>query len=825
MAAAAPSWDALLQSGNYAAAFQSASQSGDLAQAVDPATLAKLYPKGMSEAQYEQFYSAFAPYEANMAGSTVAAANEGGNANQMWDSPLTAAQLKTAADTQYQQNTDLQAVQADQAALAKLGPVAAGGAFGGGPTAAQTTAQNNLTAATNKYDAIAPGGEGGFGQGGAVPTTAASDVANVYGTTLTGGLTEGKPDKAFVDEWANSGGPLELIAAIAAPELAPVLAGALGGGAAATIGAGAAVGAGGGALVGAVSGGNVGEDALMGGITGGLGASAPAISAATGGTITPAEASILAKTVGGEITGGTQGAENALIAGGVGLGLQESGATGALQSDLGNTVGSAVAKTGGSLVASGIESEIGTAGNVQSTSLTPKFEASSETYGSAPASAVSSPSGGTMASTSAAGSGAVNTELSPSSTDVGGSDLSSLSSLTGISTDPTLGMGTDPSNSTSTTPSALSSLGSLLPSGSTLAGLAPYLAMGGAGLLEQQQAASETNSEVNQLEGLGAPLLSEGNTLLGNYQAGQLTPAQQAVTSNAMSSANTLLTSAQPLSGIAATAFSQYQSGTLPAWQQQQLDAQTAAAKQQVAQSLASQGITDSSVLQAQYQQIDSQAAITKGQLNQQNFATGNQAYDTWLTSTTQGQQLQQQGLQYAAQSLQQTFANALGADSLGGQDVQAAIQLAVQSNSQLAEMMTQFMGSLATAYAISQGGTGAAGKAGSSSGLSIGAPSIGGSTASSGGASTPGSLSNTSDTLDTANTNLTGNAALSTDFNDPNLLNTLNDPGLNSTNQLGQTQMGGSYDAYQNPLNYDETLGFGTTDLSSGGFDSSSDI
>jgi len=284
---------------------------------------------------------------------------------------------------------------------------------------------------------------------------------------------------------------------------------------------------------------------------------------------------------------------------------------------------------------------------------------------------------------------------------------------------------------------------------------------------------------------------------MGAYKSGTLTPAQSAVESNAMSAGGKLIAAGAPLSGIAATAFQQYQNGTLPAWQQTQLDQQVAAQKQQVKQSLASQGITDSSVLDAQMQQIDAQAAITKGQLNQQNFATGNQAYDTWLNSTTQGQQLQQQGLQYAAQSLQQDFANALGADSLGGQDVQAAIQLAVQSDTQLAEMMTQFMGSLATAYAIQQGGTsGAGGKSGGGiPGFSAGgkSPSI-----SIGGASTPGSLSNTSDTLDQASQDLTGNAALNTDFGNPNLASNLNNPAINSTNELGQTQMGGAYDAYQ---------------------------
>jgi hypothetical protein len=778
MAAAAPSWNALLQSGNYSAAFQAANQAGELSEAINPTTLAQLYPKGMTEAQYQSFYSAFAPYEAQMAGSTVPQGEVGGDANLEWQTNLTPQQIQGDAAHEYEVNSALAAAQSDQAALDKLGPIVGGTGFGMGPNAAQTAAQDKLSAATNAYDAIS-GNQNAFGTPGVLPTSPASNVADVLNETGQGGLTTEKPDKSFYTEFTDAGGPISIIAAIAAPELIPEIAAAAGGGAAATIAAGAAFGAGTGALEGEITGGDVGKDALIGGITGAAGSAGPAISSATGGAVSPGEAGFLAKTAGGAITGGATGAEDAAIAGGVGYGLQSSGITGALESDLGSSLGGSIAKTGGGILSSEIDS-----------SLAPKYLGSTES-----STGVTSPTGGSMASPS----GAQNVAIQGNDTDVGGSDLTSLNTLTGLSTDPTLGMGSDPTNMGygSTTAGSTGGLSSLLGGlGGQIGGLAPYLAVGGLGLLEQQQAASTTNSEVNQLEGLGTPLLNEGAQQLGAYQSGTLTPAQSAVSNNAIKSGNTLLTSAAPLSGIAATAFQQYQSGTLPAWQQTQLDQSVAAQKQQVAQSLASQGITDSSVLQAQYQQIDAQAAITKGQLNQQNFATGNQAYDSWLQSTTEGQQMQQQGLQYAAQSLQQDFANALGADSLGGQDVQSAVQLAVQSNTQLAEMMTNFMGSLATAYAISVGGT----KSGTT-GTSI--PGLGTSTnptLSVGGASTPGSLPAVSDTLDAASaaTNTSGNAAMSTDFNDPNLAATLNNPATNSYNDMGQLQMGGSYDAYQ---------------------------
>ena len=71
----------------------------------------------------------------------------------------------------------------------------------------------------------------------------------------------------------------------------------------------------------------------------------------------------------------------------------------------------------------------------------------------------------------------------------------------------------------------------------------------------------------------------------------------------------------------------------------EQQTALVAAQKQQVRSVLQSQGITDSTILAAQDQQIDNNAAITRQNLLDQRFATGNAAYDEWLKSTTAGQQ------------------------------------------------------------------------------------------------------------------------------------------------------------------------------------------
>ena len=278
-----------------------------------------------------------------------------------------------------------------------------------------------------------------------------------------------------------------------------------------------------------------------------------------------------------------------------------------------------------------------------------------------------------------------------------------------------LGGTTDTTGATGTTGTGTSSLTSLLstlfgsPAAGGIAGLGTYGALAGYGISQAQSAQDYATQEANKLTSLGTPFVNEANSLLAQYNAGTLNPSSQAVVDNAMSGGATLISGAAPLSTIANNAFTMYQNGSLPSWQQTQLDQQVAAEKQAVAQRMQSAGITDSSVLQAQYQQIDDQAAITKGQLNAQNFATGNQAYDTWLTSTQAGQQLQQQGLQFAAQAVNQLFTNAIGSQTIGGQPIEQAIQLELQSNTQISQSLMQFMGALASAYAYQAAGGGKA--------------------------------------------------------------------------------------------------------------------
>jgi len=114
----------------------------------------------------------------------------------------------------------------------------------------------------------------------------------------------------------------------------PAVTAAAGAGAFAGLGSAgnAAVGAGVGAANSAANGGNP----LLGAVAGGVGASAPMVSEATG--MNPALANLATRTAAGGISGGAQGAEAAGLGGALGYGLTSSG----MPSYLGNAAGSAL---------------------------------------------------------------------------------------------------------------------------------------------------------------------------------------------------------------------------------------------------------------------------------------------------------------------------------------------------------------------------------------------------------------------------------------------------------------------------------------------------
>lgn len=307
---------------------------------------------------------------------------------------------------------------------------------------------------------------------------------------------------------------------------------------------------------------------------------------------------------------------------------------------------------------------------------------------------------------------------------------------TGLSTD--IGNLSLPSNVTQgldslgggNTSGLLSSLGSLLSSSginsNTLSGLGPYLGVAGYGIYQANQSQKQNNQLAGQVGALGQPFTDAARQQLTQYNSGQLLPNQQKAVDLATAAGQSLIDSGAMLSTIAQQAFAQYNSGQLNPADQVKLDQQVAAQKQQVRQMLSQQGIADSTVLAGYDQQIDNQALMTKQSLLDARFATGDQAYNQWLTSTTQGQQLQIQAQQYATQQFQQMLSDAMGLGSTGMQPMEQAVALQIQGNDQLSQQVSQLLGNLAAAYAYQQGKAASAQGGGAGSGSTAGASGAG---------------------------------------------------------------------------------------------------
>jgi len=267
-------------------------------------------------------------------------------------------------------------------------------------------------------------------------------------------------------------------------------------------------------------------------------------------------------------------------------------------------------------------------------------------------------------------------------------------------------------------------LGSL---GSNLGQAVPYAAVAGLGINQASKGRQQDQQYIDQIKALGQPFTQAGTTLLNNAMGGKLSQTDQNALNTATSQGNTLLSSASGLSSIAQQAFQNYQAGKLPQADEQALASQIAAQKQAVRQQLASAGITDSTILAGQDQQIDNQASILRQQLLDQRFATGNQAYDRWLTATQAGQQTIRQGQQFASQQLQNMMQNAFASGSLGMGAMENAIQTAMQTDERYATQVSDLLGTLVSAYAYqiakkNAGQTQGAGTSGSGgSGSSVG--------------------------------------------------------------------------------------------------------
>lgn len=243
--------------------------------------------------------------------------------------------------------------------------------------------------------------------------------------------------------------------------------------------------------------------------------------------------------------------------------------------------------------------------------------------------------------------------------------------------------------------------------GAGASGLGPYAATAGIGIYEAKQAQKDAAAKANELKGLGTPLLDQGKSLLDQYKSGTLRPEQQKLVDFTTEQGQNLIQSGSALSAIAQQAFQDYQAGKLPAADEKRLQDQVAAQKQAVRQRLGSAGITDSTVLTGQDQLIDDQAMQQRQQLLDARFATGNTAYDQWLKSTEAGQQLQLQGQQFASQAFEQMLNDSLGFSQAGMEPVAQSIALAMQSDKDLSESITQLLGNLASAYAYTVAGPG----------------------------------------------------------------------------------------------------------------------
>lgn len=311
--------------------------------------------------------------------------------------------------------------------------------------------------------------------------------------------------------------------------------------------------------------------------------------------------------------------------------------------------------------------------------------------------------------------------LSPDYSNIGGGDLSSVGSATGVpSTSSTDSSGLDSgTTSTGAQPSwwqnllsgAGNAVGGWSGLGKSLAGLGPYAAVAGIGMSQAKATQARNDARAKQLADLGGPYTAAGQALLKQFQSGQIRPDQQNVATLATQEGQRLIDSGTGLSAIAQQAYQNYQSGQLPQADELRLSQQTAAQKQELRARLGN--ITDSSILAGYDQQIDNQALMTRQQLLDARFQTGNQAYDEWLKSTTQGQQLKLEGAQFASKALDAMLEESLAVGTAGMQPVESAIQLAIQSDQQLSEQISQLLGNLSAAYAYTVSGPGRSGGAG----------------------------------------------------------------------------------------------------------------
>ena len=439
--------------------------------------------------------------------------------------------------------------------------------------------------------------------------------------------------------------------------------------------------------------------------------------------LTKAATGAITGAVGGELSGqgavagAVSGLESGAISGAVGGAVGASGLSSAVSdltgsSTAGSVVGGAVTSGLTSLAKNAITSPSGTSSGGTTAPLSP---------GVAPIMSA----GGTVSATPQA----MTSALSGTAPALGAAAVPLASSLGSVGTPTSTAI--DPAIAAAAganTAAPASSFGSNVLSGltnslggsslgTTLGQAAPYAAVGALGLAQAQQGLASDKQYSQQLTNLGQPMVNQSNTLLNNYNNNNLNPQDTALLANAQTLNTQIQNSTAGLSSIAQQAFSSYLSGTLPPGTQAALDAQVQAQKQQVAQSLSSSGIADSTILAGAYANIDNQALITKQNLLNQMFATGNQAYDTYLTGTAQGQSILAGATQQADSSLQAMLSGATSTFSAGAVPITQGIQTAMQTDANYSQQVAQLMGTLTAAYAKQYASPAAAAAGGAAAG------------------------------------------------------------------------------------------------------------
>lgn len=756
----------LIQGGNYPAAFQLASQTGNLGLLTNPVSLAKIAgPNGIPESKYSAFINAFAPYESSLTGTADTTAHgDFGIGTPVWSKNDDLGQRTQNAITETN-NMDaaIQQVGLSQWAAGDLSP----------------TQQALL------------GDTGGFGNSGITGDAVAGYHKMPYGGAYgVSGLAKNVPDLSSIfaevqgnSTWANAAPAVEALAAVVAPAAISYFGPAAGASTgAADASAGVApitseslsystdaltasnVAAGGITDTGALASDSTLADVTVtapaaGGSAGSLaGEAVPATIASTAPVTVGTQTPTLSTTPNPSVTSGPTGLSQYTPKNLISSGLQNAG-LGQTPSDvIGGAVQGAGTSSlrGGSPVTGAVTGGVGAGVGDVTSSGTAGSVASSLT-GAAMAPTQPSPQIYAPPATLAANPLVPQNPTSGINltTPITAPTLDTSAAPAAVGAQPTSGSGFDLSSLMST----------LFPNGAS--GLGAPLTEGALALYEANQAKNQNDAFANTLLSAGQPLVNAGQNELTNAQTGKLNPQAAGLQTSQTTQGNTLVGQAGPLLNIGNTAFQNFVAGSLPPWQQTELDQQKAAALAQAKQSMGSQ--VDSSTMGQIQAQIDSQYDIAKGNLMQQNLGIGEQAF-------AQGQQVQQLGFsdiqagwQTGMNAIQQSFNNAVSLMSAGFGPIEDAIQLKIQGDTQITDSLMQMMGLIGLGYAQSQAGnkpgtTGGGTKLPSIPGSS---PSTGGGT-SGGTSATPGTTPSTTDPTSPDYTNTGTNPWTGQTYTDP---------------------------------------------------------